>query len=239
MSKLFGKIAVVTGGAGGLGSSVSIRLLKEGASVTILHSGSESSKRFFQQITQDFPTSEQAVVDVTSEEEVNNFFDKFTAQHHRLDILCNLVGGIGKKSPLEEVALTEWNKMISLNLHSCFLMMRGSLKLMKTTGSGRIINIAAIPAIRPDGYRGGYGVAKAGVIHLTTMVAEEIKDYKEITINAIAPSIIATEENKKWGTPEDVSRWVTPGQIAEMITYLSSSDGVAVNGQIFQMNGKV
>jgi NAD(P)-dependent dehydrogenase (short-subunit alcohol dehydrogenase family) len=239
MAKLSGKIAVVTGGTGALGRVVVQHLLEEDAFVVIGHSGRGSEKSVQKEIEPVHPNVSSQMIDVMSETSVAQFYERFFGMHPRIDILCNLVGGVSEKTAVEDVPLAVWDRMMQVNLLSVFLMMRPALRSMKSTGFGRIINIAAMPAVTPEALRGGYGVSKAGVIALTRTAAEECKEYKDITINAIAPSIILTDANKEWGTPEEQKKWVTPGQIAGMITFLCSEPGAALNGQIIQMYGKV
>jgi NAD(P)-dependent dehydrogenase (short-subunit alcohol dehydrogenase family) len=235
MVKLSGKIAVVSGGTGALGNVVVEQLLLEGATVITTISEKDTSRRSPTMK----PSFEGIIADVTSENSVKKFYAEVFAKHARIDILCNLVGGVGEKKFIEEISFDEWNKMMNLNLSSCFLMMRESIVSMKKNGFGRIINIAALPGVTPEAKRGGYGVSKAGVIALTKTAAEEVKDFNDLTVNAIAPSIILTEENKKWGASDDFKKWVTPEQIADMILHLCSEHGRAINGQIIQMYGKV
>lgn len=239
MSKLSGKIAVVTGGAGGLGRTVVARLLEENVKVIATRTNNVHSHDDFSETKKKFSDLADEEVDVTSEKSVIFFYERIFAKYSRIDILCNLVGGVSPKKNIEEVTLDEWNRMISLNLTSCFLMTKGVVPLMKKNKWGRIVNIAAMPAISPEAQRGGYGVAKSGVITLTKTVSEEVKEFRNVTVNAIAPSIILTEENKSWGNEEDFKRWVTPLQIAEMIVHLCTEEGGAVNGEIIKMYGKV
>jgi NAD(P)-dependent dehydrogenase (short-subunit alcohol dehydrogenase family) len=237
MLKLSGKIAVVSGGAGSLGSVVVEHFLSEGAVVIITLS--EKSSLNSDILKKKHQSLDGIVVDVTSESSVKQFYVDVFKRYSKIDILCNLVGGVGQKNFIEDVSFDEWKAMMNVNLHSCFLMMRESISSMKKKGFGRIINIAAMPGIIPEAKRGGYGVSKAGVIALTKTIAEEIKDFDNITVNAIAPSIIVTEENKKWGTAEEIKKWVTSEQISDMILHLCSESGRAINGQIIQMYGKV
>ncbi len=239
MPKLSKKIAIVSGGTGALGRVVVEHLLSDGAVVITTMSDNKNSYNFINEKRKRHQSIEGFVVDVTSESAVKKFYKDMLSKYSRIDILCNLVGGVGEKKFIEEISNNEWNSMINLNLNSCFLMMRESISSMKRNGFGRIINIAAMPGITPEAKRGGYGVAKAGVIALTKTASEEIKYLDNVTVNAIAPSIIVTEENKKWGTEEEIKKWVTPEQIAEMILHLSSENGRAINGQIIQMYGRI
>ncbi len=239
MAKLSDKIALVTGGTGALGSIVAQYLAKEGAVVIITHSGSGTSIQKLQELQKNSSISEGIALDVTNEESVITAAADVIKRYGRIDILCNLVGGIGQKRLIEETPLSEWNAMMTVNLQSCFLMMKHVIPSMKKNGFGRIINIAAKTGVTQEAQRGGYGVSKAGVIALTETAAAEFKQFADLTVNAIAPSIIVTEENKRWGTEEQIQQWVTPEQIAQMIIHLCSDHGVAINGQIIHMYGKV
>ncbi len=239
MSKLLGKIAIVSGGTGALGRVVVEHLLSAGAVVIATMTDNNNSHDFLREKQKQHQSIQGFVVNVTLESSVKKFYADVLSKHPKIDILCNLVGGVGQKKFIEEISLDEWNVMIDLNLKSCFLMMRETISSMKRNGFGRIINIAAMPGVSPEAKRGGYGVAKAGVISLTKTAAEEVKDFENITVNAIAPSIILTEENKKWGTAKDFEKWVTPEQISEMILHLCSESGRAINGQIIQMYGRL
>jgi len=239
MGKLSGKIAVVAGGTGELGKAVVLAMLKEEAAVITTHRSKESAVQFIQATQKVFPRLDHRNVDVTSEDSVKKFYDSIFRTYKQVDILCNLAGGVNQKKFIEDIPLEEWNGMMSLNLHSCFFMMREAIREMKKHGWGRVVNMAAMPAVSPEAKRGGYGVSKAGVVALTKTVAEEVKEFGNITVNAIAPSIILTEENKSWGNEEDFKKWVTPEQIADMIIHLCSDSGSAISGQIIQMYGKV
>ena len=239
MAKLSGKIAVVTGGTGGLGRAVVEGLLREKSTVIVTHTANKQSLEYITEAQKKNSGLTGEKVDVTSDTDVTAFYKRLMTSVDRIDILCNLVGGVSAKKFVEDIEFEEWNKMIALNLTSCFLMMKGAVPLMKRNMWGRIINIAAMPAIYPEAKRGGYGVSKSGVATLTKTVSEEVKEFNNITVNAIAPGIILTEENKSWGSEEDFKKWVTPEQITEMIVHLCSENGAAVNGQIIQMYGKV
>ena len=239
MSKRSDKIAIVTGGTGALGRIVVERLLQTGANVIVTHTGNAASSDYILSLQNRGLNIEGSIVDVTSDNSVDSFYTEIIKKYNRIDILCNLVGAVSSKKNIEDISLDDWNAMLNVNLQSCFLMIKNSIRAMKKNGFGRIISIAAMPGVTPEAKRGGYGVAKAGIIALTKTVAEEIKEFGNITINAIAPSIIVTDENRKWGTEEEIKKWVTPEQIADMIVYLCSESGTAFNGQILQMYGKV
>jgi NAD(P)-dependent dehydrogenase (short-subunit alcohol dehydrogenase family) len=129
--------------------------------------------------------------------------------------------------------------MMSINLKSVFLCSREYLRKKDPSPSyGRIISMAAMPAIRPAAGKGPYAVSKAGVVMLTQILGEALRG-SGITANAIAPSILKTKANVESMPSEDVTKWVTPEEVAETIMYLCSEGGRSVNGTCVQMFGGV
>ena len=137
-----------------------------------------------------------------------------------------------------ESEVKDFDFLMNLNLRSYYLASREAMKLLAGGSGGRIVGIASMQGIRPGAKHGGYGVAKAGVVALTSILADEGHEHG-ITANAIAPSIIDTPANREWGSAEDIKKWVTPQQIAEAIEHLLSDAGKAVNGSVIQAFGGV
>lgn len=232
MAKLSGKCAIVSGSTGGLGSVIVDALISEGCDVIGLHSGrtaphdSESSE---------MGSVRYVAVDVN---DVRDVHDRLSSLHIVPDILCHCVGGILPAKSLEDVTVQEWSKMLDLNVTSAFLLMKELLPGMKQRRSGRIIMISAMSGVNPPPRHGGYPAAKAALNALVRMVAEEVKGAGDITINAIAPGIIATTANKEWGSEEEQRTWTAPEDIAAMVIQLSAEHSASVNGAIIQLNGK-
>ena len=128
--------------------------------------------------------------------------------------------------------------MISMNLRTCFLMSRGALRQMLHQQFGRIVNMSAMPALTTGVKKGPYAISKQGVISLTEILAAETKG-SGITVNAIAPSIIFTDANKKSMPDADSSKWVTPGEIADVIMFLCSDHARSTSGNVVKMFGGV
>ncbi len=128
--------------------------------------------------------------------------------------------------------------MLTANLKTAFLMCSAVLPFMRDAKHGRIISIAAMAALAPAASRGAYAIAKRGVITLTETIAEEVKGTG-ITANAIAPSIIVTPANRASMPAADVSRWVTPEEIAAIVLFLCSDDARSVSGNVLKVYGGV
>ena len=240
MSKLTGKIAVVTGATGGLGQVVIRKFAEEGAIVVGTHSGSDTSKRIIDHFSVKFPNVNFYQVNATRRESVSEFLNLINDRFRNIQILCNLVGGVVPKNGIENITDTDWDQMFSLNVKSAFYMIGGTIPFMKASGFGRIITIGAQPSMIVEAGKSAYAASKAALLSLTQSVAEETRELPyDITANAIVPSIILTDANKEWGSEEDQKKWVSPDDIADMITYLCSHEAKSINGQIIQMYGKV
>lgn len=239
MTKHSKKIAVVTGGTGFLGQSVIARLSDEGYLVIAPFRKRIGSLSSVKKLRKKYPHVDFQIADIESEESVIVLFSYIFNRYGHIDILCNLVGGISEKKWIEEISFDEWNSMMDVNLHTCFLMMKAAIGPMKKNGFGRIITIGSMTALHPESKKSSYAVSKAAVIALTKSVAVELKSFGDITANTIAPSIIATNDNIKWGSMKERKKCITPDEIADMIVYLSSERARGINGQVIEMYGKV
>jgi 3-oxoacyl-[acyl-carrier protein] reductase len=223
---LTGKTAIVTGGTGGLGKVVVQRFIREGMNVVATTRGQKSVLKGVQTIA----------ADVTVEKDVLELFKTTVSNHGAVHVVVNTVGGFLPEKNISDVSIDEWQNMMSINLLSAFLCTREAVRAMRGKKFGRIINISALPGIQPMPGKAPYSIAKAGVALLTELVAREIKG-SGITVNAIAPGIIVTEANRSSMPNADMSRWVTPEDIAETICHLCSDSGGAINGTTLKLFG--
>jgi NAD(P)-dependent dehydrogenase (short-subunit alcohol dehydrogenase family) len=164
---------------------------------------------------------------VTEEAGFDGFVRGVLDAHGRIDILVNGVGGFAP-GDLASTSLSEWNRMLTLNLTSAAIGCRGVLPAMIAAGFGRIVNIASRAVVPPLGGFIGYTVAKAGVITLTQALAREVP--RGITVNAVLPSTMDTPANRQAMPDADRSQWVSPDAVAEVIAYLASDQAAMVSG---------
>lgn len=232
-NKLEGRVALVTGGTGALGSVVAQRFLDEGVNVA-------ASYRSEQELTKLSPTLRDKAAfikaDVLVEEQVRQLFARTVEKFGRIDILVNTVGGFVPGKRIAEMNVEDWDLMMSLNLRSTFLCMREALKLMSGQPYGRIISISAMTALKPSAGKSAYAISKAGVNMLTEIAAEEVKGTG-ITVNAIAPSILLTKANIDAMPGEEIRAWVKPEDLASTICYLCTEDAGAINGTVIRAFG--
>jgi NAD(P)-dependent dehydrogenase (short-subunit alcohol dehydrogenase family) len=232
-------IAVVTGATGSLGSSVTREFLSHGIHVigTYHSEGSlETLRNDLGPLAIEFQAKK---TDVTNETEVSELFETVKGEHGRLDILVNIVGAYSGGREIWNTPVDEWDHMMSINVRSAFLCCRAALPIMIERNYGKIVNIAARPALEKR-YRakaGAYSVAKAGVLVLTETIAEEVKKL-DINVNAVLPSTIDTAENRKAMPQADFSKWVPPQEIAVVIMGLVSDYMRPVSGSAVTVYGK-
>lgn len=229
-----GKHAVITGGTGALGTAVVSALLQAGASCTVPYVHDGEAERF--------PCRSQPQVtlvkvsDLADEGEVTKVYS--SAGPPPLWASIHIAGGFaaGRISDIDKNAFMA---QINGNLTSCFLCCRAAVKSMLAAGGGRIVNVAARPALewRSGAGMTAYTAAKAGVGALTAALAEEVaKDG--ILVNAVAPSIMDTVPNRKAMPKADYAAWPKIEEVAATILFLASPDNRVTRGAIVPVYGK-
>lgn len=232
------RVAVVTGGTGALGRAVVEELLDAGARVHVPWIDEEEAEALRKGIRGHSPSREDALrmrpADVTDAASVDEFFATVRQEDGDAGILMNLVGGFAL-APLEETTPSTWEGMLALNATSAFLCSRAALPGMRRLGRGRIVNVAALPALNRGAARmSAYGASKAAVLNLTHSLARELRP-DGITVNAVAPSIIDTPANRAGMPDADTSGWLAPAEIAKVIRFLASDDAAVVTGSTLEL----
>ena len=224
-----GKVALVTGANGGLGTYVTQALLDAGATVIGLSrkiQQSEFNSQGFTALPADISTSEGAKTAV----------DCVIARFGRLNVLAHTVGGFAGGKSIAETDDATFQRMFDLNLNSAFYLFRAALPAMRKTGNGRIIAIGSRAALEPGTGVGAYSTSKAALVSLIRTVALENKDVG-ITANVILPGTMDTPGNRKAIPNADISKWVQPATVAGLITWLAGDAGKDVNGAVIPVYG--
>jgi NAD(P)-dependent dehydrogenase (short-subunit alcohol dehydrogenase family) len=226
---------LVTGGTGGLGAAVVRTLLDDGASVAVPFPEPEAKGRFAE--LQHARLTKIANVDLTQEAAVTALY----AQLPPLWASIHLTGGFAMK-PIAETSLADLRGQVALNLETCFLCCREAVRTFRARPAaaapgGRIVNVAARPALQPAGGMIAYSTAKAGVASLTQCLAAEVL-ADGILVNAVVPSIIDTAVNRKAMPDADFDRWPKAEQIAETIRFLASPANALTSGTLVPVYGR-
>jgi NAD(P)-dependent dehydrogenase (short-subunit alcohol dehydrogenase family) len=222
---------ILTGGTGGLGMKVTQLAQSLGAQITIPYHSLNEVGHFRQSITD--AKVNFIYADLRDEKSVLEVFNEQT----RVDILIHLMGGYSS-GETDNYSLEDWNRQISLNLTSTFLVCKYALKRMKENDYGRIVTVSSRAAIEPSGELAAYSASKAGIIALTRSIAEETKGHN-ITANTVLPSIIDTPLNRKNMGGKDAHKWVKAESLAEILCFLASEKAGDLRGTAIPVFGNV
>lgn len=222
-------VAILTGGTGALGQSITAALLGAGGVVAIPYAVPEEAKRLEARLSPDQRARVLALpADVTDEASFGKFVQVVGERHGRVDGLVNAVGGFAG-GDLVSTPLPEWERMMKLNLTSAVIACRALLPGMIEARRGRIVNIASRAVLPPQGGFIAYTVSKAAVITLTQALAQEVKPHG-VTVNAVLPSTMDTPANRRAMPDADRSGWVSTDAVAGVVAFLLSDRGAAVTG---------
>jgi NAD(P)-dependent dehydrogenase (short-subunit alcohol dehydrogenase family) len=232
------KHIVITGGAGTLGTAVVQHLLDAGASCSVPCYDDHELQSF--DLKNEADVFARADIDLTNEEQTQQFYKKAVDEQGSLWASIHIAGGFGMGS-IEDTPASNFNKQLQMNTVTCYNACRSAVQWMRESkaSGGRIVNIASRPGIEPRQGKGmtAYTVAKAGVAALTESLAAEVVD-EDILVNAIAPSIIDTPQNRESMPDADYDEWPKPKQLAQQIGSLISLDNEVTRGGIIPVYGK-
>jgi NAD(P)-dependent dehydrogenase (short-subunit alcohol dehydrogenase family) len=214
-----GKVVLITGGAGALGQTVVPAFVSTGASVIL---GDRTPVQM--------PGIAAFKADFTDQTQVRKLVDEVIRTSGRLDALINLVGGFAT-GHLVETDLSLWQRMLTMNLTSAFLLSQAVLPFMLQHGQGRIVHVAARAALEPFAGAAAYIVSKAGLIGLIRTLSSELEG-SGVTVNAVLPSTIDTPANRRAMPAADPSKWARPDSIADTLMFLASEAASQINGSL-------
>ncbi|WP_307334736.1 3-oxoacyl-[acyl-carrier-protein] reductase [Caldalkalibacillus uzonensis] len=241
---LSGKVALVTGGARGIGRAIVLALAKAGADVAINYAGSEQAASQLVQEVEHLGQKAIAVkANVAEQAAVNDMVKQVIETFGRLDILVNNAG-ITRDNLLMRMKEEEWDAVINVNLKGVFNCTKAVTRQMMKQKSGRIINISSVVGVMGNAGQANYVAAKAGVIGLTKTTARELA-ARGITVNAVAPGFIQTDMTDVLGeeikeqllTQIPLGRLGDPDDIARVVKFLASDDAAYITGQTIHVDG--
>lgn len=238
------RVALVTGGAVGIGHAISLRLASDGIAVAVGYH-TRPPDDTIEAISAAGGAALPVALDVTSTEGINAAVDDVVSEFGGLDILVNNAGGLLARVPIDEMSDEHWGNVIDLNLTSAFACTRTAIPHLGD--GGRIINISSLAALNGGGAgASAYAAAKAGLIGFTYATAKEI-GHLGVTANVITPGFIAeTPFHETFSSAEAqdamvsstaVGRAGVPNDVASVVSYLASLDSGFVTGAVIDLNG--
>jgi 2-deoxy-D-gluconate 3-dehydrogenase len=243
---LAGRVAIVTGGNGGIGLGMAEGLAGAGATVVIAGRNATKGAAAVKQIKAAGGKAEFADVDVTSEKSCRALIDSVARQHGSVNILVNNAG-INIRKPPDALSLAEWHSVIDTNLTSAFVCSHAAHPHMKKAGGGKIINIGSMMSIFAAGFAPAYAASKGGIVQFGRACATAwAKD--NIQVNAVLPGWIDTDLTKNarrevQGLHERVlsrtpaARWGLPADFAGIAVFLSGAASDVVTGTAIPIDG--
>lgn len=241
---LSGKVALVTGGARGIGRATVIELAKAGADVAINYAGSEEAAKQLAAEVEGLGRKTISIqTNVADSAAVGEMVKKVIEEFGHIDILVNNAG-ITKDNLLMRMKEEEWDQVIAVNLKGVFNCIKAVTRQMMKQRSGRIINMSSVVGVMGNAGQANYVASKAGVIGLTKSTARELAT-RGITVNAIAPGFIETDMTSSLGDEVNkgilsqipLGRMGQPEDIAKMVRFIASDEAGYVTGQIIHVDG--
>lgn len=255
MNRLDGQIAVVTGGAQGLGLGIARQLACDRASVVIADQQEDKAHEEAAKLREEGLTVRAEALDITDSAAVTAFFAALVAREQRVDILVNNAGTGQQVAPLVELEDAEWHRVLDATLTGAFYCCRAAGRIMEEQEAGCIVNISSINGQNPAALVAAYNVAKAGIISLTRTLALELAAYG-VRVNAVCPGPVYTEFNRRnmaqrrvsLGLSEEemierirtaipLGRWGEVADIAQGVAFLCRPAASWITGEVLRISG--
>lgn len=238
--ELNGKVIIVTGAAGGVGRGVVKALAKAGACLALVDRSADHLADLIQMLLggdtecyKGFPTTLNDETDV--ERLVNHVVDHFT----QINGLVHIVGGYEAGTPVHESSVDVFDRMMSLNARLVYLICGRVARQMVETGTpGSLSIVLARAGQKGSRNHAAYTASKAAATRIMESMALELREYN-IRVNGVSPSTVDTPANRKSMPDADVSKWVTPDQIGDLMVFLQSDQSTAITGANIEISGKL
>ena len=239
MFSLDGKVVLVTGASRGIGKAIASQLKSLGATVI----GTATSEHGAEKISEYLGQGNGLVLNVTSDESIEQMFANIKDNHGSVDVLVNNAG-ITRDNLFMRMKTEEWDDIVDTNLTSVFKVSKAAIRPMMKKRTGRIINIGSVVGTMGNAGQVNYATAKAGLLGFTKSLAREVAS-RGITVNTVAPGFIDTDmtqtltDEQKEGIFSQVpaNRLGKPDEIASAVAFLASDSAAYITGETLHVNG--
>ncbi|MFP3915454.1 MAG: SDR family NAD(P)-dependent oxidoreductase [Actinomycetota bacterium] len=231
------RVAVITGGTGGLGTALVERLVGQDVRLAVTYLVPDEAAAFEDRFDLDEDRLILRRVDAINPEAVNSFMKEVADTWGAIHLLCSLVGGWAGGRDVEETDDVRFERMLDLNLRSAFYATRAAVPYLRQAGWGRILLVGSRAAEDTPPGQAAFNIAKAGVVALTQTLAQELEG-SGVTANALMPSVIDTPATRSALPYADYVHWPTPDEIASVGAFLLSEDSAVMNGAAVRVYGR-
>lgn len=233
-----GKVVMITGAGGNLGTAVIRRFAPEGAKLALVDRSPDKLTPLMTELGVSADRYRIAPADLGDAAQVDTLVQDFEKHFGQIDILAHTVGGYSAGTPVHETGLDVWDKMMNLNARPVFLVCgRVARSMVEKNVKGKIIAVLARNALKGAAKQGAYTASKAAAMRVIESMALELRDLG-INVNSVLPGTIDTPPNRKDLPNADYSKWVQPEQLADAIAYLASSQASALFGANLEVYGR-
>jgi NAD(P)-dependent dehydrogenase (short-subunit alcohol dehydrogenase family) len=231
------KTVVITGGTGGLGTSLVRRLIVEDYRLAVTYLLPDEAREFEQEFEVDEDRLLLTRVDATNPEAVASLFKDVSEKWGAIHGVCSLVGGWAGGRDVEETDDVRFDRMLDINLRSAFYAVRAAVPYLREAGWGRVVLVGSRAAIDFPESQAAFNIAKAGVVALGRSVAQEL-DGTGVTANVLMPSVIDTPATRQSLPYADYVDWPTPDEIAAVAQFVLSDESGVMNGAVIPVYGR-
>ena len=231
------KTVVITGGTGGLGTSLVRRLVAQDYRLAVTYLMPDEARQFEKEFDIDEDRLLLTRVDATNAEAVVSLFKDVADNWGPIHGLCSLVGGWAGGRDVEDTDDVRFERMMDLNLRSAFYAVRAAIPYLRETGWGRIVLVGSRGAVDFPSSQVAFNIAKAGVVALGKSAASELEGTG-VTANVLMPSVIDTPVTRQSLPYADYVDWPTPDQIAGVAQFLLSEESSVMNGALVPVYGR-
>lgn len=231
------KTVVITGGTGGLGTSLVRRLIVKDYRLAVTYLLPDEAREFEQEFDVDEDRLLLTRVDATNPEAVASLFKDVSEKWGAIHGVCSLVGGWAGGRDVEETDDVRFDRMLDINLRSAFYAVRAAVPYLREAGWGRVVLVGSRAAIDFPESQAAFNIAKAGVVALGRSVAQEL-DGTGVTANVLMPSVIDTPATRQSLPYADYVDWPTPDEIAAVAQFVLSDASGVMNGAVIPVYGR-